>query len=93
MRITHAKALADFRLELQFDNGERGVVDLSSLAGKGVFAAWNISGVFESVSVNEQGAVEWPHEIDLCPDALYLRMTGKKPEEVFPALQDRLSHA
>jgi hypothetical protein len=93
MRVTHAKALPGFRLELQFDNGECGVVDVSSLASKGVFAAWNVPSVFESVSVNDEGAVEWPHEIDLCPDALYLRMTGKKPEEVFPALQNRLSHA
>ncbi|MBI1865621.1 MAG: hypothetical protein HYR98_07860 [Nitrospirae bacterium] len=25
--------------------------------------------------------------IDLCPDALYLRVTGKNPEDVFPALR------
>ena len=24
-----------------------------------------------------------PGEIDLCPDALYLTLTGKRPEEVF----------
>jgi hypothetical protein len=93
MRVTHAKALPGFRLELQFDNGESGVVDVSSFAGKGVFAAWNTPSVFESVSVNGEGAVEWRHEIDLCPDTLYLRMTGKKPEEIFLGLQGHLSHS
>jgi hypothetical protein len=40
-----------------------------------------------------EGAVEWPGGIDMCPDALYLRMTGKQPEDLFPALHNRLSHA
>ncbi len=93
MKIISSKALPQFRLELKFDNGESGVVDVSSLVGRGVFAAWEQPGVFEQVTVTDEGAVEWPGELDLCPDSLYLRMTGKKVEEVFPALQNRLSHA
>jgi hypothetical protein len=93
MRITSAKALSGFRLQLCFDDGVAGIVDLSDFAGHGVFQAWQVPGVFEQVKISAEGAVEWPGEIDLCPDALYLRMTGKKPEDVFPALQSRLSHA
>jgi hypothetical protein len=93
MKIISAKALPGFRLELRYAGGESGVVDLSSLAGRGVFAAWNAPAVFESVTVTDCGAVEWLGEIDLCPHALYLQMTGKRPEDVFPALQGRLSHA
>jgi len=93
MKIIDAKALLEYRLELQFDNGETGVVDLSSFVGQGVCAAWESPGVFEQVVVTREGAVEWPGEIDFCPDALYLKMTGRRPEEVFPALRNRLSHA
>lgn len=93
MKITAARSLPDFRLELRFDNGESGVVDLSSYAGRGVCAAWNTPGLFEQVQVTDEGAVEWPGEIDFCPDALYLRMTGQRPEQLFPALGDRFSHA
>jgi len=93
MRITNAKPLDGFQLELSFDNGESGVVDLSSFAGRGVCAAWEQPGAFEQVAVTSDGALEWPGEIDFCPDALYLRMTGRRPEEVFPMLGDRLSHA
>ena len=93
MRITSAKSLPNFQLELQFDNGESGVVDLSPLVGRGVFAAWEMPGVFEQISLTSEGAVEWPGELDLCPDALYLRMTGKKVEDVFPTLHSRYSHA
>jgi hypothetical protein len=85
--------LPGYRLELEFNNGESGVVDLSEFVGRGVFAAWERRGVFEQVTVTSDGAVEWPGEIDMCPDSLYLRLTGKKPEDLFPSLRTRLSHA
>jgi len=93
MEITEAKALPDYRLALRYENGERGVVDLSDFVGRGVFTAWEAPGVFEQVLVTSEGALEWPGEIDICPDALYLRMTGKKPEDLFPALRNRVAHA
>jgi hypothetical protein len=89
MEITKAKALPGYRLELQFNNGEYGVVDLSEYVGRGVCAAWEKPGVFDQVKVTTEGAVEWPGEIDFCPDALYLRMTGKKVEDAFPSLRNR----
>jgi hypothetical protein len=93
MEIVKAKTLPGYRLELEFNNGESGVVDLSEFVGRGVFAVWERPGVFEQVTVTSDGAVEWPGEIDMCPDSLYLRMTGKKPEDLFPSLRTRLSHA
>jgi hypothetical protein len=93
MKITQAKPLPGFRLQLLFDNGEGGLVDLSALVGRGVFVAWEKPDVFDRVAITDDGAVEWPGEIDLCPDALYLQMTGKSVEEVFPSLRGRLSHA
>jgi hypothetical protein len=89
MKIIDAKALPNSQLNLRFDNGESGIVDLSSLVGRGVFEFWKVPSVFESVSVTDEGAVRWPGDIDLCPDSLYLRMTGKKAEEVFPTLANR----
>jgi hypothetical protein len=80
MKITDAKPLPRYQLELQFDNGKSGIVDLSSLAGRGVFVAWNEPGVFERVAVMPTGSVEWPGEVDLCPDALYMRMIESKTE-------------
>lgn len=93
MKIIGANALPGFQLALQFDNGERGVVDLTEFAGVGAFSAWEQPGVFEKVSVTADGAVEWPGNLDMCPDALYLRMTGKRPEDVFPILRNRMTHA
>jgi hypothetical protein len=93
MKIIEARPERDFRLFLRFDDATAGTVDLSEFAGRGVFAAWNEPGVFQQARVTDQGAVEWPGEIDLCPDALYLRLTGKSPEDLFPALARRPAHA
>jgi hypothetical protein len=93
MRVLEAKPLADFRLFLRFEDGTAGDVDLSSYAGKGVFAAWLQSGTFDQATVTPAGAVEWPGDLDLCPDALYMQLTGKTPEDLFPALREPSAHA
>ena len=72
---------------LKFSDGVEGAVDLSDLAGRGVFSAWADRNVFTAVHTEEGGGIEWPGEIDMCPDALYLRLTGKSVDEVFPSLK------
>jgi len=93
MKIVKATVLGEYRLALEFDNGERGTVDVSGLVGRGVFQTWSDPKHFEQVSVTAEGAVEWPGQLDLCPDSLYLQMTGKKAEDLFPALGSQATHA
>ena len=88
MKLIEISPRDDFRLFLRYDDGANGEVDLSSYAGKGVFVAWLEPRVFEQVKLAEAGHPEWPGEIDLCPDSLYMQLTGKKPEEVFPSLRN-----
>ena len=83
-RISKVKALPGYRLELEFDDGVCGVVDLSEAVGKGVFALWRDPLVFEQVRIGSSGELFWGDRIDLCPDALYLKVTGKKPEAFSP---------
>ena len=85
--ITKATVLDGYKIELTFDDGERGVVDLSRHSGRGVFAAWNDRNVFRSVRIGPCGELVWGEDIDLCPDALYLEMTGKDPEDLFPTIR------
>ena len=93
MEILEVKPLGGFRLFLKFNDGVSGTVDLSSFAGRGVFTSWLNEGFFEKVRITDVGALEWPGELDLCPDSLYLQITGKKPEDLFPALVRNLAHA
>lgn len=93
MRIVEITPQKGFRLFLRYDDGAAGVLDLSALAGQGVFGAWLEPGIFEQVRLSEAGAPEWPGEVDLCPDALYLELTGKTAEEALPGLRRVPSHA
>ena len=86
-KIVEVRPLDGYRIWLRFSDGVRGEVDLSDLVGRGVFAAWTDPNVFTAVRVEEGGGIEWPGEIDMCPDALYLRLTGKTVEEIFPSLK------
>jgi hypothetical protein len=92
-KISEVKVLQEYRLELVFDDGAHGVVDLSGLVGKGVFAIWRDRCIFEQVRIGSFGELIWGDQIDLCPDALYLKATGKQPEDVFPALRCESAHA
>lgn len=93
MEIVEAKPADGFRLFLRFKDGVSGFVDLSPYAGHGVFSAWLEPGFFQQVTVTDAGALEWPGGLDLCPDALYMRITGKRPEDLFPALIGNPAHA
>jgi hypothetical protein len=92
-RITRVKVLAGYRVELEFDDGVRGVVDISEAFGKGVFVLWRDPLVFEEVRIGSSGELVWADQVDLCPDALYLKVTGKKPEDIFPALRNHPAQA
>lgn len=76
-----------YRIWLRYADGVEGEVDLSDLAGKGVFTAWNDRRFFERVYISEGRSIAWSDEIELCPDALYMEITGKTPEEIMPGLR------
>ena len=47
------------------------------------FAAWDDLEFFESVYISPHGSIAWSEDIELCPDSIYLELTGKTPEEIF----------
>lgn len=92
-KIVGCKVLENYRVWLRFDDGVEGEVDLSDMVGKGVFAAWLNYEVFRQAGLDERGGITWPGDLDLCPDALYLEVTGLKPEDLFPALKEAQAYA
>ena len=86
VRPVEVEARGQFRLWLRFSDGVEGEVDLSDFAGDGVFAAWEDPAFFEAVRIDEMRAVCWGDDVDLCPDALYLELTGMSPEQYLPGL-------
>lgn len=84
------KALDNYKLWVRYEDGAEGEVDLSHLSGKGVFSTWNDYEFFEAVYIGNHGQIAWSEEIDICPDRIYMEITGKTPEQLFPNLQREL---
>ena len=77
----------NYRIYVEYDDGECGEVDLSDNVGKGVFKVWDEPGAFERVYITPFRAIGWSDELDLCPNAIYFQLTGKTPEEMMPGLR------
>ena len=77
--IIKAKALKDFHLHLEFEDGVKGEVDMRKLIKfKGVFEPLKDETFFAKVAVNpEWGTIFWPNGADLDPDVLYSLVTGE----------------
>lgn len=93
IRPVLVRALPNYRLHLEFSDGAKGDVDLSDLAGQGVFQAWNDYSFFQKAHIGDHREIKWPDDIELCSDSLYLKLTGKTPEELFPKLRREQPHA
>jgi hypothetical protein len=78
-RIVAVAVIPAYRLGVRFRDGTSGVVDMSALVSSdsaGVFASLREPAAFETAYV-EHGAVTWPGEIDVAPDALYAVIKAK----------------
>ena len=84
IRPTDVEPRSGHRIWLRFLDGGAGEIDLSDLAGRGVFEAWNDRAFFDTVHIATTGGIAWGEDGELCPDALYLRLTGKSIEDVMP---------
>lgn len=91
-RIVKVNPLPDYCLALEFSDGTTGEVSLKHLVGNGVFSIWSDPHKFEQVVIGSSGELCWEGDVDLCPDALYLEVSGKSPESILsPVAED--SHA
>ena len=72
-RVAEVKALPGFRLHVRFIDGTEGTVEMADFvnsAEAGVFAALRDETVFSQAST-VMGAVTWPGDLDLAPDAMH----------------------
>ena len=74
LKAIEVRALENYRIWIRYADGVEGEVDLSHLAGKGVFEAWRSPGVFSKVRLGSSSEIAWLDVGDLCSDALYLRL-------------------
>jgi uncharacterized protein DUF2442 len=68
--VVEVKAEPDYRLFVRFADGTSGHVQLAPAELTGVLEPLRVRSFFERVFI-DQGAVAWPGNIDLAPDAMY----------------------
>jgi len=72
-RVARVEVLSEFRLHVCFNDGTEGTVELAGFlnsASAGVFAALRDERLFHQAQVT-LGAVTWPNNLDLAPDAMH----------------------
>ena len=69
--VKQVRPLEDYQLEMIFENGEQRLFNMKPYLQKGVFVRLQNRAVFRSARV-VAGSVEWPGELDLSYDTLYL---------------------
>lgn len=74
--VIDVKTIAPLGLQVQFKDGTTGKVQFETSHLTGVFEALKNPTVFEQVYI-DHGAVAWPGEIDLAPDAMYVNIKSQ----------------
>ncbi|MDQ6609615.1 MAG: DUF2442 domain-containing protein [Bacteroidota bacterium] len=81
-QLQEVKAIEKYKLFLAYSDGTSGYLDLSHVAGVGVFNYWETGDNFFKVYVNPiLHGITWSDELDICPDAAYLTLKGITFEE------------
>ncbi len=75
--VVSASYQGEYKIEITFDDGKRGVVDFSKYLHKGgVFDRFKDIGFFRNFKINEElGVLTWNNEIDVAPETLYAEAT------------------
>lgn len=83
--VKQVRPLENYQLELTFENGEQRIFDAGPYLQKGVFVRLQDRAAFRAARV-VAGSVEWPGELDLSYDTLYLE---SRPVVAAPAVAQR----
>lgn len=77
--VLKVKYIEGYKLEVVFENGRKGIVDLQSYIREGgVFSRFSDIEYFKQAYVNrELGVLCWPDGLDIAPETLYSMATGE----------------
>ncbi len=72
--VKNAKYLGDYKIEVEFNDGKKGVVDLSDELYGEVFEPLKDKNLFSKIKVDEDlETVVWENGADLAPEYLYYK--------------------
>jgi len=74
IHVKDAKYLEDYKVEVEFNNGEKGIVDLSNDLYGEVFAPLKDKNLFSKIKVDKDlETITWENGADFAPEYLYYK--------------------
>ena len=81
LHVTNAKYIEDYKVEVSFNNGRKGVADLTGALKGSMFESLKNKSVFSSFTVDEElETIVWPNGADLAPEYIYFQAFKNEPE-------------
>lgn len=85
LHVTNAIYIGDYKIEVSFNDGRKGVADLSDSLEGPVFELLKDKAIFSQLKVDEiLETIIWPNGVDLAPEYIYFQAFKSKSE---PELQ------
>jgi len=80
LHITDARYSGGYKIEVTFNDGRRGIADLSPITSKGVFQKLKDQSLFSKVKVDRKtDTITWPGGLDLAPEYVYFLTFKEDP--------------
>jgi len=89
MKVQEVKYIADYTINIKFDDDISGTIQLYDLVQKGSFKVLQDKNQFAKVYTNGY-SIAWSNELEIDATTIYAELTGKHFGEIFTP---KLSHA
>ncbi|CAN5235644.1 hypothetical protein BH09BAC6_BH09BAC6_03300 [soil metagenome] len=84
MKVMSVTALPEYKLQITFDDGVSGTIDLKSFVNNGIFSVLKDEQCFSHVYTNGY-SIAWSDELEIDATTIYAEILNKSPEEVLAA--------
>ncbi len=81
LHITNARYLEDYKVEVSFNDGRKGIADLADALKGTMFEPLKNKSVFSRLVVDKElDTIVWSNGADLAPEYIYFQAFKKEPE-------------
>jgi len=81
LHITNARYLEDYKVEVSFNNGRKGIADLADALKGAMFEPLKNKTLFSRLVVDKElDTIVWSNGADLAPEYIYFQAFKNEPE-------------
>jgi len=80
LHVTNAKYIEDYKIEVSFNNGKKGVADLMETLKGTIFEPLKDKSTFSNFCIDKElETIVWPNGTDLAPEYIYYQAFKNEP--------------